>query len=244
VERQRHLRIFPFITAAVLLAAVGHRRIYEAVAAGKQSGITTGKTIHWARFYDPVVALLTLGRGRALREVTVDLAHINLGDTVLDVGCGTGAVTMPAKLRSRPQGQVIGIDPAPEMIAEARRKADRAGLAIDYRVAATEALPFPDATFDVVLSSLMMHHLPEDLKPRALDEIRRVLKPNGHLLVVDFKQPANIRGPLAFPMFFLHGMPTGVEDLPTLMTDAGFGAVETGPTSYGPVGFVRASAGR
>ena len=167
------------------------------------SVITTGKTIRGAGYYDRLVALLTLGRGRALRKRTIALARIAPGEDVLDVGCGTGKITTRAKARTGPNGSADGIDPAPEMIAVARQKAARAGLDIDYRVAAVEALPFAAATFDVVMSSLMMHHLPEGLKPHALAEIRRVLKPGGRLVVVDFKRPTSRLGRLA-PVWLLH----------------------------------------
>jgi len=82
-------------------------------------------------------------------------------------------------VRRRAVDRVYGIDAVPAMIAVARRKANQAGRAIDYQVAAVEALPFPDAISDVVVSSLMMHHLPDDLKGRGLAMIRRVLKPGA-----------------------------------------------------------------
>ena len=191
------------------------------------SGITTGKTIHQPRFYDACVALLALGRGRALRDRTIALAGIAPGEHVLDVGCGTGEIAMRAKARTGPSGSVVGIDAAPEMIAEARQKATRAGVDIDYLVAAVEALPIAAATFDVVVSSLMMHHLPEDLKPRALAEIHRVLKPDGRLVVVDFKQPTTRLGRLA-PVWLLHRSAAvdGLRELPTLLSAAGFVAIE------------------
>ncbi|HYN87661.1 MAG TPA: methyltransferase domain-containing protein, partial [Ardenticatenaceae bacterium] len=145
--------------------------------------------MRWARFYDPFVSVLALGRRRQLRQATVALADIQPGAAVLEVGCGTGAVALLASERAGGEGAVHGIDPSPEMIAVARDKADRAGSTVDFQVGAIEALAFPDASFDVVLSSLMMHHLPRDLKRRGRAEIVRVLKPGGRLLIVDFKRP-------------------------------------------------------
>lgn len=209
------------------------------------SDITNGKMIRGAHSYDLHVALLTLGRAGALRERTIESARIASGEAVLDVGCGTGEITMRAKVRSGPTGLVAGIDPAPEMIAVARQKAARAGLDIDYRVAAVEALPFADATFAVVVSSLMMHHLPEDLKPRALAEIRRVLKPGGRLVVIDFQPPSSRLGRLA-PVWLLHRVTAadGLEKLPPLLQAAGFIAIDTRGTEVEYLGYVQARVGQ
>ncbi|MFN8597986.1 MAG: class I SAM-dependent methyltransferase [Anaerolineae bacterium] len=72
----------------------------------------------------------------------------------------------------------------PEMIQVAQRKATQARAEIEFRVE-HQALTFADQSFDVVLSSLMMHHLPDDLKPRALAELRRVFETGGRLVIAD-----------------------------------------------------------
>jgi ubiquinone/menaquinone biosynthesis C-methylase UbiE len=138
---------------------------------------------------------------------------------------------------------VSGIDPSAEMIAVARRKAARAGLSIDYRVAAIEALPFADASFDVVLSSLMMHHLPPDLKALGLGEVRRVLKPGGRLLIVDLKRPSGLLERLSLGGLIHHGIGSGVQDLPPVVAAAGFANVESGDTRFRSLGFVAARVG-
>ncbi|MEO7838357.1 MAG: methyltransferase domain-containing protein, partial [Anaerolineales bacterium] len=116
---------------------------------------TDGRLIRWASFYDVTVNIMTFGQVRRLRTLSVEHALLKPGESVLDVGCGTGGVTIPAKLQVGKNGRVEGIDPAPEMINVARKKASRAGLEIDFRIGVIESLPYSDATFDVVTSSLM-----------------------------------------------------------------------------------------
>src|ERR1041385_5147547 len=97
----------------------------------EQPAQTEGTLIRWAPYYDFAVNLTTLGHARLLRKITVDQALIKPGDSVLDVGCGTGEATLLAKTYAK-NGKVYGIDPAPEMIATARKKATRQRLDIDF----------------------------------------------------------------------------------------------------------------
>jgi ubiquinone/menaquinone biosynthesis C-methylase UbiE len=146
--------------------------------------LTEGQVIHWARLYDFGIGLY---RGRAaLHRRVVELAAIAPGDRVLDAGCGPGRVTLAAALAAGPKGETLGIDPAPEMVALATRKAAKAGSSAVFKVAGVEAVPAPDDHFDVVLTTLVLHHLPGDLQRRGLEEIFRVLKPNGRFVALDF----------------------------------------------------------
>ncbi len=204
---------------------------------------TEGRMIRWASFYDAAVNIMTLGQARRLRSLTVDQALLKPGESVLDVGCGTGAVTIPAKMKVGSKGRAAGIDPAPEMIAVARQKAKQAGLDIDFRVGVIESLPFSDATFDVVTSSLMMHHLTDRLRVKGLAEIWRTLKPGGRILIADMRRPTGS----AFSRFFTsvvfhhgHVVEFGLQDLPGLLKEAGFVEVEQLDTHFLTIGFVRA----
>lgn len=201
---------------------------------------TTGGTIHWARFYDLTVKLLATGQDRKLREATITLAALQSGEKVLDVGCGTGDLTLAAKRRVGPTGQVVGIDAAVEMIEVAQSKAAKSNLAIQFQAEAIERLSFADNTFDVVLSSLMMHHLPGDLKQKGLREVYRVLKPGGRIVIVDFAG-ASPSAPWLTRLAAAHMNHDNIfERLPGLVQDAGFTQLKSGEAALGVVGFVAA----
>lgn len=206
----------------------------------EQAAQTEGTLIRWAPYYDFTVNIVTLGKARALRKITVDQALIKPGDSVLDVGCGTGEVTLLAKTRAK-DGKVYGIDPAPEMISVARSKAARKKLDIDFRLGVIESLPFSDSSIDVVTSSLMMHHLPDDLKVRGLAEIYRVLKPGGRLLIADFMRPTGSFLNHLFIAFTRHqGLKSGIEDLQRPLKEAGFSQITQSDENVLIIGFVRA----
>ena len=210
---------------------------------------TEGRTITWAWLYDYVVGFLLFGREQAMRRMTLDLAQVQAGELVLDVGCGTGTLTRLARERVGESGEVYGIDAAQQMITVARSKAAKRNLAIDFQVGLIEKLAFPDDSFDVVLSSLMIHHLPEELKRQGLAEIARVLKPGGRLLILDFlpqqseethKRHTSQQGSHAFLAQLLHaGKEMGfIQNLPPVMKEVGFSQIETGGTKFRSLGFV------
>jgi ubiquinone/menaquinone biosynthesis C-methylase UbiE len=150
---------------------------------------TAGLVIRTPRRYDLRLWLAAWGREGRFRREEVGLARIAPGDRVLDVGCGTGSLTIAAARAAGPTGRVVGVEPGIEMIERARGKARRARLPIQFVATAGEALPFPDASFDVVLVSLVLHQLPSDPLHGAMGEIRRVLAPGGRLLAVDLGTP-------------------------------------------------------
>ncbi len=160
---------------------------------------------------------------RELRRQTINLARLQLGETVLDVGCGTGTLALAVQPRVGRTGHVAGIDPGPAQIAQARAKAARRHLPIDFQIGGIEQLAFGDQTVDVVLSTLMMHHLPAGLKRQGLAEIVRVLKPGGRLIIADFKPKKERQGQAAR----FHAGGSDTLDLAALVTSAGFSPVET-----------------
>jgi len=124
-------------------------------------------------------------------------------------------------------GKVFGIDASPEMIARARKKARKAAADVVFENAFVESLPFPDATFDVVLSTTMLHHLPEKARRQCLREVCRVLKPAGRLLAVDFGGPVSERRSWVAKLH-RHGR-IDLSRLTPLVSEAGLKIVESGP---------------
>ncbi|GAA4427282.1 hypothetical protein GCM10023169_27070 [Georgenia halophila] len=101
--------------------------------------------------------------------------------SVLDIGAGTGRVLFELH-HIAPALELTGIDISPDMVAVARRNTAGTGIAVD--VGDVSALPYADASFDVAVSTLSMHHWPD--QAAAVAEIARVLRPGGTLLVYDF----------------------------------------------------------
>ena len=157
--------------------------------AAEQRPTTTGIVITTPRRYDLQILLHTRGREGQFRAEQVRLAGLLGGEAILDVGCGTGGFALAAAKAVGPEGSVIGIDPSPEMIGRARGKARRSRSRATFETAIVEALPFADETFDVVTMSLVMHQLPSDAFHGGMAEVRRVLKPDGRLFVMDMGGP-------------------------------------------------------
>lgn len=164
---------------------------------------------------------------------------------MLDVGCGTGSLAVALKRAVGPTGSVHGIDPSPEMIEVARRNASRVGLGVTFQIGVGQALPFAAAAFDLVVSQLAVHHVPADLRPAAFGEMRRVLKPGGRCLIVDFEPPASGLWRLAGRLVLgAEMMRLNVADYGALLEGAGFKSVENGRTRYRLLSFVKGSVAR
>lgn len=148
--------------------------------------VTSGKLVHRARAYDVLVWLLLHGKERKFRERLLDLAHVTNGQSVLDIGCGTGSLAIAASRRVGADGVAHGIDGAQEMIERARQKAAKAGVTAAFTHAVVEEIPFSDGYFDTVIASLMFHHIRRAVREQCAREMYRVLKPGGKALVVEF----------------------------------------------------------
>ncbi len=189
---------------------------------------TRGRTLDHAAFvYDFFEPILMLGKQAEYDRHILSLLELKEADKVLDLGCGTGVLTRMIGDQLNPEagGVSIGIDAAAKMIRVASKKRENATCR--FEVMAAEDLSFDDSSFDAVVSSLFFHHVPRDLKEKALWQAFRVLRPAGRLIIADMHTPTTWMGALVSHVsrwFFMQ--PQIGENirgmLPLLVEDAGF----------------------
>lgn len=145
--------------------------------------------LHYRRltvFYD-IFMRLTM-RDVAIKSKLVEDSLIENGFRVLDLGCATGTLLLMIK-RKYPDSDVIGLDIDGDALGLAVHKAYKTRVPISLVKGTAFQLPFPTATFDRVVSSLVSHHLVKEQKIPAMREVFRVLKPGGLFLLADFGKP-------------------------------------------------------
>jgi len=199
---------------------------------GHGNAETAGLTLEHGGRYETFTNLFFAGRRATVFDRLASLSGARPGDRVLDVGCGTGYLTRRLARIVLPEGAaavapaVTGVDASAGMLAQARRLSPSSCA---YVVGAAEALEFEEGSFDVVTSSLMLHHLPPELRGQALREMHRVLRPGGRLLVGEFRPP---RSRLGRRLVAAVTDPLMLEDqrvtLPGLIRAAGFAGLELG----------------
>ena len=174
--------------------------------------------------FDPVIRWSM--RELELKRRLIKQARIEPGHHVLDLGCGTATLTILIK-QTYPAAEVVGLDGDPKILAMAEAKAAQAGvkLALDHGLA--YELPYPDQSFDRVVSSLVIHHLTTVNKRRTFKEIYRVLRPGGEFHVLDFSQPYTLY--TAIVSVLIRRLEEAADNvqgrLPEMMSEAGFDQV-------------------
>lgn len=144
--------------------------------------------------YDVTNEVLSLGIHRLWRRTAVRESKAKAGDQVLDCATGTGDLALAFKRRVGAQGRVVGTDFCPEMLEGAPAKAAKEGLEVHFEVADALALPYPTATFDVASISFGIRNVDDPVK--CLQEMARVVKPGGRVVVLEFGQPRGLFGGL------------------------------------------------
>jgi SAM-dependent methyltransferase len=183
----------------------------------------------WLTFlYDPLIRLTM--REMAFKRHLIRACSIREGHRVLDLGCGTATLTLLIK-KTHPGAEVRGLDGDERVLEIAWGKAERSGLEITLDRGMSYDLPYPDGSFDRVLSSLVFHHLTREKKKETFQEILRVLRPGGGLHVADWGKPQNMLMRLAsLPLQLFDGVKTTSDNvkglLPEMFKEAGFEEVK------------------
>ena len=171
--------------------------------------------------YDPILRWVM--REAQFKQQLIRQAQVRAGQKVLDLGCGTGTLTILIK-QAYPEAEVTGLDGDPQVLAIGRAKAARTGAVINWDQGFSYQLPYSDNSYDEVLSSLLFHHLTRENKQRTLDEVYRVLRPGGQFQLADLSQPrtlwARIVSPLMARLEEASDNHKGL--LPVMMQQAGF----------------------
>lgn len=176
------------------------------------------------------------------KTLLIEQANIQPGQKVLDLGCGSGTLAIMAK-EAQPKADVTGLDADPQMLKFAIDKSAEKKTAVKFDVGFTNELPYPDASFDRVASSIMIHHLKTSEKEATAREVFRVLKPGGELHIIDFGRPVTWYGKLLGP--FLHGFEEANDNiegkLPEIFAAPGLRMEITGHfyTFFGDLAFLK-----
>ncbi len=202
--------------------------------------------IRWPRLYDWLVRVITLGGEKKLRRGILDLADLQPGNVVLDVGCGTGTLLLAAAERVAPSGTLHGLDLAGEMVAHARHKAAARRVSLEVIEGSAGSLPYSSMSFDTVFCTMVLHHLPGPLQGDAVREMSRVLRPGGRAVIVDLRRPRSLAGTIAAALSLVsllhnHGSstsPSDLLDIEPLMTELGFEGITRHSFGSGAIGAV------
>ena len=171
--------------------------------------------------YDAIIdGPLSIGRMR--RGLLAEMGDLS-NKKILDIGSGTGTMSIMIK-QAHPSVEMIGIDGDPQILAIARSKARKLGIGIRVDQGMSFSRPYPNGSFDVVLTSMMLHHLTQEDKQTTAREMYRVLRPGGQLFGADFAAPRSAFGKAIRPLTrrFERVAENVAGFLPAMFRDAGF----------------------
>ena len=210
----------------------------------KQKRYIPALSFRWLTpLYDPILKWVM--REDVFKRKLTSQARILPGMQVLDLGCGTGTLTVMLK-KEYPNANITGLDGDPQVLDIAREKAR--GMNIQWEQGLAYALSYPDVSFDRVVTSLVIHHLVREDKQRAFQEVYHALKPNGELYVLDFGAPHSRIARLITR--YMHGLEEAADNfdgfIPQFISEAGFesvGELDHFVTVFGPLSLWRAVKG-
>ena len=198
----------------------------------------------WANIYDIVnyFVFMIFGGGNNLRNEIVGMAKLREAKSVLDIGCGTGNLSLEIVRRLPAGGHVIGIDAGEKMVALAKNKLQEKQMPIQFLRVSAENVPFKDEVFDCVFNVFLLHHLPMELKRAAFNEMYRVLKKGGELVTVDVDKPSTLLGKLIdLSRYHVKEIRDNMKvPLELLLTEAGFKNIKVLKKKWGIFSYIRA----
>lgn len=206
----------------------------------KQKDYTEALTLGFlTKWYDSIVNFLGFGQ----RYYAKAAGHIQPKDQdrILDIGTGTANLAIVIK-RKYPKVKIIGVDPDKKILEIAKRKIKKEVLDIELVNAPAQKLPFPSESFDFVVSSLTIHHIPKMFKRESFLEMKRVLKKNGTILIVDFGIPKNLlANVISFMLSLIEDVgPNRKGLIPPTLNELGFKDVQEIESKFGLISFYKA----
>jgi ubiquinone/menaquinone biosynthesis C-methylase UbiE len=215
------------------------------VAGRRQSFVPALRFDALTRAYDPVVAVTS--REGAFKRRLLEHARIKDGEAVLDIACGTGTLAIDIK-KANPKAKVSALDGDRAILQRARGKAKDAGVKIEFQRGLSNELPYDGRSFDVVVTTLFFHHLTDEAKADTAEEIRRVLRLGGRVLIADWGRPQDPLMRMFFlPVQVLDGFRNTASNvagkLPEFLRDAGLKRVSVVDRMRTPLGTIEIVSG-
>jgi len=142
--------------------------------------------VRWFRMMAPVYDVVEFFVAHIRKRVVTE-AHLPKGAKILDMACGTGSQSIAFAKRGF---SVVGVDLSPDMLARAKKKV-KTGYDATFLCQDSSHIPYENSHFDLAVVSFGLHDMPEEVGSAILEEMKRVTKPNGDIIIVDYDRPLN-----------------------------------------------------